>query len=142
MTTRKYDPMSDIDEMDYESFKKGYVNIERLLLRIREYPDVLNMDDKQAAFKTMTKVCLRKMANTLLFILRECKAWNQSIHEVENVDQEMVFARGVGNNASTPETVGKKRKLNTSEEEFINKIRKTSTPKPGCSKDKTPTPTH
>ena len=111
LTNRKYDLMSDIDEIDYESFKKGYVNIERLLLRIRDYPDVLNMDDKQAAFKTMTKVCLRKMANTLLFILRECKAWNQSIHEVENVDQEMAFARVVGNKTSTPETASKKRKL-------------------------------
>ena len=41
MTKRKYDCMSDIDEMDYESFKKGYVNIERLLLRIKDYPDNL-----------------------------------------------------------------------------------------------------
>ena len=73
MTNRKYDPLADIDKMDYESFKKGYVNIERLLLRIRDYPDVINMEDKRMAFKTMTKICLRKMANTLLFILRQCK---------------------------------------------------------------------
>ena len=54
----------------------------------------------------------------------------------------MAFARGVGNNASTPETVGKKRKLDKPEEEFQAKIRKTSTPTPGCSKDMTPTPPH
>lgn len=31
MTKERYDLVSDIDEMDYKEFKKGYVLIERLL---------------------------------------------------------------------------------------------------------------
>lgn len=42
LTKQVYNPRNDIDESDYSDFKNGYVHIERLLIKIKHYPNQIH----------------------------------------------------------------------------------------------------
>lgn len=112
MTNEEYRPLSDIDESDFKSFKRGYTLIQRVLIRIRRYPSVQpstpNVDDKIAF---MLKVCLEKMSSVLLFIIRSTEHMTLDENSVMNLMDEVHMDSEIA--ASTPkksENSGTKRK--------------------------------
>ena len=109
MTDRKYIPECDIDEQDFLSFKKGYVNIERLQLRLKNTP----LPTGTFTVEHMMRECLRKMSSILLHIIRtEAPLMRKEEDHSLKFDQELSFGAHI-QAASTPEQLNTTRKRKT-----------------------------
>lgn len=114
LTKQEYLPMSDIDEPDFKSFKRGYTLIQRILIRIRHYPSVMpvtpNTDEK---INHMLKVCLEKMSCILLFIIKATEHLKLDRSQFMAIEDELQMDTGV-KAESTPNKIlqtTRKRKL-------------------------------
>ena len=109
MTKKPYDAQSDIDENDYLSLKKGYVNLERLLLRLKNV-ELPRGKDAPFTVDHMIRECLKKMASLLLYIIRNNSPYqNRDIDHTVRYEQELSFAAHV-QATSTPDHLNASRK--------------------------------
>ena len=109
MTDKKYVPEHDIDEQDFLSFKKGYINIERLQLRLKNQP----LPTGTFTVEHMIREWLRKMSSILLHIVRtEAPIMRREEDETMKLDQELSFGAHI-QAASTPEQMRTSRKRKT-----------------------------
>ena len=69
ITRQECNPINDIDENDFISFKRGYTLIQRVLLRIRHFPSYApSIPDVDEKINFMIKVCLENVIYITLYI--------------------------------------------------------------------------
>ena len=114
MTKMEYDPLSDIDESDFASFKHGYTIIQRVLLRTKYWPTCNplhpSVDEK---IQFMLRVCLEKMCSILLYIIKNTEHLKLNRNAIMGVMDEIKMDSGI-TMESTPikaENKNRKRKL-------------------------------
>lgn len=110
ITRQECNPINDIDENDFISFKRGYTVIQRVLLRIRHFPSyapsIPNVDEK---INFMIKVCLENMSSILLYIFRSTEHMKLDKQQFMGVTDELVMNSGISAE-STPTKTDNSRK--------------------------------
>ena len=114
LTKMEYDPVSDIDESDFASFKHGYTIIQRVLLRTKYWPTCNPLHPSvEEKIQFMLRLCLEKMCSILLYIIKNTEHLKLNKNAIMGVMDEMKMDSGITmeNTPIKGENSNRKRKL-------------------------------